>query len=139
MDLFEYNFQGVLACCGLTIGLFENRPVCVLSELMSNDGTSIMVALNVLIEQVRTCFNLDDGTEYYIHNHRTNDTPSIDAVHCMIRDDKVVLAEWSDVDPKREQRLLRYVTFFNVEGEYQEENERVQVRASHPVLPRDYG
>ena len=124
MTVFEYtDMNGRPAKAGLTLGVFEGIKVCIFSELNSNPGASVTNSATEVINQARDNLKLPDDTRYFEHYHWHGEQPSIDEVCTTLsKEGKVVFAEWQRMDDTFTTNLIRYITFSDIEGEYEKES-----------------
>ena len=120
MNVFKYRDMNKRpAKTGITLGELDGMKVCIFSELNSNPGANVTNSATEVINQAREAFQLPDDTRYFEHYHWDGEQPSIDEVVTTISKGQVVMAEWQCTDDVFASKLIRYITFSPIEGEYQ--------------------
>lgn len=117
MQRFEYtDMNNRTAVCGITIGSFDELPVCVFSELNTNPGASITNTGISLLQQAKDKLKLPENTRYFEHYQWPDEMPNIDEILVTkgVNDD-INLVEWQRMDPAFTANLVRYITFQDAE------------------------
>ena len=105
------------ACCGLTVGHFQQQPICIFSELNSNPGGSVANSATHLVELVRQTFSLPAHTRYFEHYQWPNEMPNISEMLVTWEDKHVTLLEWQVLPLEQAADFVRFVTFFELDYE----------------------